>query len=266
MRERHGGEAIWPFQGTGTLGYLQGLEGRAGRAAVERARRQRAQRQHLLDRRLGRPALHDRLEPRHGPGGVPAREADPAVGLQPADEPPPHLEVHRRSARATAPISSRSTRSARAARARPTSTSPRARAPTRRSRSACMHEVVGARRARRGVPARALRRLGRVPRPARRVPARARGGDLRPAARSGSSRSASGWPRTRPTAIRATMGIQRHAGGGMALRTLASDPGRDRRLGAARRRPRVLDQRLLPRRPRRPRRATTCARTRSARC
>ena len=30
IRERHGGEAIWPFQGTGTLGYLQGLEGRAG--------------------------------------------------------------------------------------------------------------------------------------------------------------------------------------------------------------------------------------------
>jgi anaerobic selenocysteine-containing dehydrogenase len=26
----HGGEAIWPYQGTGTLGYLQGLEGRAG--------------------------------------------------------------------------------------------------------------------------------------------------------------------------------------------------------------------------------------------
>ena len=30
VRERHGGEAIWPFQGTGTLGYLQGLEGRGG--------------------------------------------------------------------------------------------------------------------------------------------------------------------------------------------------------------------------------------------
>jgi anaerobic selenocysteine-containing dehydrogenase len=27
----HGGEAIWPFQGTGTLGYIQGLEGHAGR-------------------------------------------------------------------------------------------------------------------------------------------------------------------------------------------------------------------------------------------
>jgi anaerobic selenocysteine-containing dehydrogenase len=26
----YGGEAIWPYQGTGTLGYLQGLEGRAG--------------------------------------------------------------------------------------------------------------------------------------------------------------------------------------------------------------------------------------------
>jgi anaerobic selenocysteine-containing dehydrogenase len=31
--------------------------------------------------------------------------------------------------------------------------------------------------------------------------------------------------RTRPTAIRATMGLQRHAGGGMALRTLACIPG-----------------------------------------
>ena len=30
VRERHGGESIWPFQGTGTLGYLQGLEGRSG--------------------------------------------------------------------------------------------------------------------------------------------------------------------------------------------------------------------------------------------
>src|SRR4051794_31163204 len=27
----HGGEAIWPFQGTGTLGFIQGLEGHAGR-------------------------------------------------------------------------------------------------------------------------------------------------------------------------------------------------------------------------------------------
>jgi len=30
VRDTYGGEAIWPFQGTGTLGYLQGLEGRAG--------------------------------------------------------------------------------------------------------------------------------------------------------------------------------------------------------------------------------------------
>ena len=40
--ERHGGEAIWPFQGTGTLGYLPGPGGTVRRAAVERARRQRA--------------------------------------------------------------------------------------------------------------------------------------------------------------------------------------------------------------------------------
>jgi anaerobic selenocysteine-containing dehydrogenase len=30
VRDEWGGEAIWPFQGTGTLGYIQGLEGRAG--------------------------------------------------------------------------------------------------------------------------------------------------------------------------------------------------------------------------------------------
>jgi anaerobic selenocysteine-containing dehydrogenase len=30
IRDEYGGEAIWPFQGTGTLGYVQGLEGRAG--------------------------------------------------------------------------------------------------------------------------------------------------------------------------------------------------------------------------------------------
>src|SRR4051795_3864889 len=29
--DRHGGETIWPFQGTGTLGFIQGLEGHAGR-------------------------------------------------------------------------------------------------------------------------------------------------------------------------------------------------------------------------------------------
>jgi anaerobic selenocysteine-containing dehydrogenase len=29
--DRHGGEAIWPFHGTGSLGYIQGLEGFAGR-------------------------------------------------------------------------------------------------------------------------------------------------------------------------------------------------------------------------------------------
>src|SRR3954447_19851661 len=30
VRDEFGGEAIWPFQGTGSLGYVQGLEGRAG--------------------------------------------------------------------------------------------------------------------------------------------------------------------------------------------------------------------------------------------
>src|SRR4051812_14833120 len=31
IRDEYGGEAIWPFQGTGSLGYIQGLEGEAGR-------------------------------------------------------------------------------------------------------------------------------------------------------------------------------------------------------------------------------------------
>src|SRR3954453_11553493 len=30
IKDEFGGEAIWPFQGTGSLGYVQGLEGRAG--------------------------------------------------------------------------------------------------------------------------------------------------------------------------------------------------------------------------------------------
>ena len=30
MIDEYGGEAIWPFQGTGSLGFVQGLEGRAG--------------------------------------------------------------------------------------------------------------------------------------------------------------------------------------------------------------------------------------------
>ncbi len=30
VKDEFGGEAIWPFQGTGSLGYVQGLEGRAG--------------------------------------------------------------------------------------------------------------------------------------------------------------------------------------------------------------------------------------------
>ncbi|WP_314176399.1 molybdopterin-containing oxidoreductase family protein [Streptomyces winkii] len=30
VAERYGGEAVWPYQGTGNLGYLQGLQGRAG--------------------------------------------------------------------------------------------------------------------------------------------------------------------------------------------------------------------------------------------
>lgn len=30
IRDEFGGEAIWPYQGTGSLGYVQGLEGRAG--------------------------------------------------------------------------------------------------------------------------------------------------------------------------------------------------------------------------------------------
>ena len=51
---------------------------------------------------------------------------------------------------------------------------------------------------------------------------------------------------TRPTGIRCTQGMQRHAGGGDALRLLYALPGRDRRLAVPGRRRVVLDQRALP--------------------
>ena len=135
IRERHGGEAIWPFQGTGTLGYLQGLEGRAG----ARLWNVLGASEHIAS--ICSIAGSDGLRYTtgtnrgHGPGGVPAREADPALGLEPAHEPPPHLEVHRGGASTgRAPRRDRPGPHAHA-RARRTSTSRRGRAPTPRSRS-----------------------------------------------------------------------------------------------------------------------------------
>jgi len=57
---------------------------------------------------------------------------------------------------------------------------------------------------------------------------------------------------TRPTGIRATMGVQRHAGGGSALRAIACDPGGDRRLAVPGRRGRLLDERARADAPRHP--------------
>ena len=109
-----------------------------------------------------------------------------------------------------------------------------------------------ARRARRGVPARALRRLGRLPRADRRVPARARRGDLRPAGRADrrARRAARDHAADRDPRHDGHPAPRRRRDGAAHAR---DDPGRDRRLGAARRRARLLHQRLLPRRPRRAR-------------
>ena len=50
---------------------------------------------------------------------------------------------------------------------------------------------------------------------------------------------------TRPTGIRLTMGLQRHGGGGMAVRTITCIPGRHRGLALSRRRRRVRHPRVL---------------------
>ena len=226
-----------------------GAGGTRRRAALERARRQPPHPEHLLDRRQRGPALHDRHEPGDGPGGVRTRAADPAVGLEPAHEPPPHLEVHRRR-----PQGGRAPR-----RDRPRAHAQR-RAGRRAHRAAPGHgRRAGARadargrpprRARRGVPARALRRLGRLPRADRGVHARARRGDLRPPGRA--------HRRARRAARDHAADRDPHDDGHPAARGrrdgaahARDDPGGHRRLDAAGRRARLLHQRLLPRRPRR---------------
>ena len=100
VSDEHGGEAIWPFQGTGSLGYIQGLEGRAGQRAVERARRLAPRHDDLLGRRPHRRHLHDRDRGRDGPGDVRAVEADPAVGHEHAHQRPPPVEVRAGGAQA----------------------------------------------------------------------------------------------------------------------------------------------------------------------
>ena len=95
---RSSAEAIWPLQGTGTLGYIQGLEGRAGQR---------------LWNVLG-ASLHDmticsiaggsvRATRRHQPGGMDPEtfaelETDPAVGDEHAHERAPPVEVRHEAA------------------------------------------------------------------------------------------------------------------------------------------------------------------------
>ena len=115
--DEYGGEAIWPFQGTGTLGYIQGLEGRAGQRLWNVLGASRHDMTACSVAGRHRRALHDRHRGGHGPGDVRRVQADPAVGHEHAHERPPPVEVHQRGARSAARTSSRSTR---CARARPT--------------------------------------------------------------------------------------------------------------------------------------------------
>ena len=100
VSDEYGGEAIWPFQGTGTLGLRPGPRGPRRPAAVERARRVAARHDRL--QRRGPPGrdLRHRDRGRDGPGDVPALEADPAVGHEHAHERPPPVEVHPQGAQA----------------------------------------------------------------------------------------------------------------------------------------------------------------------
>ena len=137
VRDEFGGEAIWPFQGTGSLGYVQGLEGRAGQRLWNVLGASRHDMTICsIAGRVG-ATLHHRHGGRDGPGDVRAVQADPAVGHEHAHERPSPVEVRPRGAQER-----RAHRRHRPAahphrRRRPTSTSRRCRAPTPRSRSAC---------------------------------------------------------------------------------------------------------------------------------
>ena len=63
--DEYGGEAIWPYQGTGSLGYLQGEEGGAGRRLWNALGASRARPQHLL-----RGGRHRAAADQRHPGGM----------------------------------------------------------------------------------------------------------------------------------------------------------------------------------------------------
>ena len=222
IRERHGGEAIWPFQGTGTLGYLQGLEGRSG----ARLWNVLGASEHVMS--ICSIAGSDGLRYTTGTncGMDPEAFAHARLILLWGSNPlTSHHHIwkfiaaaRRRGARLVAidPVRTRSAAQADEHLApRPGTDAALA--------LGLMHEVV-----RRGAHDEAFLRercIGwdayreRIAEfPTERVAAIC---DLPPEriAALGERLAA-----TRPTAIRTTMGIQRHAGGGMALRTLATIP------------------------------------------
>ena len=225
VRDEFGGEAIWPFQGTGSLGYVQGLEGRAGQR---------------LWNVLG-ASRHD-MTICSVAGRVGATyTTGTAAGMDPETFAHSKLILlwgtntltsghhlwkfilaARKNGAHVVAIDPLRTRTAGAGRRAP-------RAAARHRRRARARAAARGRRA--WAPrtatylARAHRRLGGVPGADPRVPAVARGRAHRPRRRSGSSRSGERLATTRPTGIRCTMGMQRHAGGGNALRLLYALPG-----------------------------------------
>ncbi len=90
--ERHGGEAIWPYQGTGTLGFLQGLQGAGRQQALERTGCFAPRHDDLLDRRSRRTPVHTRHQYRDRSGESGSFPVDPAVGEQSPHDPPPPVE------------------------------------------------------------------------------------------------------------------------------------------------------------------------------
>ena len=196
-------------------------------AAVERARRVAARHDHLLRRRAaGRDVRHRHRRPGWTRRRSPHVEADPAVGHEHAHERPPPLEVHPQGAQAR-----------RARRRDRPDPDPHRRAGRRAPRAAARH-----RRGARARPAERDRHAAahedqRLPGAKHTIgwpefrerilefPPGAGGGDHRP--RRGDDRRARRADRAPPgpTGIRCTMGMQRHAGGGIALRTLYALPG-----------------------------------------
>ena len=221
--DRHGGEAIWPFQGTGTLGFIQGLEGHAGRRLWNILGASR--------HRMTACSVAGRVGAEYTTGTAggmdPETFADSKLILLWGTNPLTsghHMWKYVLAARKAARTSWRSTRCARARPTRPTSTWRRCPARTRRSRSGCCGwwSTAAPRTATTSPRTRSAGRSSARASSSSRPTAWPRSPGCR---RSGSSRWASGCATTRPTAIRATMGMQRHAGGGMALRTLYAIPG-----------------------------------------